>query len=79
MCIQEGALKPMLSSYGCYSGRYRVRGLVFQGTRSGGSEALEVPVAVEATAVLSRWESLYGYSYRVTVSTIIVADSDRYQ
>ena len=31
MCIQEGALKPVLSSYGCYSGRYRVRGLVFRG------------------------------------------------
>ena len=53
MCIQEGALKPMLSSYGCYSCRYRVRGHC-QGTRSGGSEALEVSVAVEATAVWSR-------------------------
>ena len=50
MCIQEGALKQMLSSYGCYSCRYRVRGHC-QGTRSGGSEALEVSVAVEATAV----------------------------
>ena len=31
MCIQEGALKPVLSSYGCYSCRYRVRGLVSLG------------------------------------------------
>ena len=68
MCIQEGALKQMLSSYGCYSGRYRVRGHC-QGTRSGGSEALEVSVAVEATAVWSRLISICEYSYRVTVST----------
>ena len=48
--------------------RYRVRGHC-QGTRSGGSEALEVSVAVEATAVWSRLISICEYSYRVTVST----------
>ena len=64
------ALKPVLSSYGCYSCRYRVRGLVVIGSRSGGSEALEVSVAVEATAVWSRLISLCEYSYLVGVSTI---------
>ena len=45
------SLKPVLSSYGCYSCRYRVRGRVFRGRGAEGSEALEVSVAVEATAV----------------------------
>ena len=74
MCIQEGALKQMLSSYGCYSCRYRVRGHC-QGTRSGGSEALEVSVAVEATAVWSRQRSICEYCYRVTVSTVLLTRS----
>ena len=72
--MREGVhipLKQMLSSYGCYSCRYRVRGHC-QGTRSGGSEALWVSVAVEATAVWSRLISIREYSYRVTVSTVCV-------
>ena len=55
-------MKQVLSSYGSY-GYGPCAWSCWTGTRSGGSEALEVSTAVEAVAVLSRLDIISRYTW----------------